>query len=188
MSGILKLAARVVKPVNAAREEKAYLHVNVAFRDVDLAELLKTAGVEVPVKVAGKVTVRVQVDIPTETPDEFKAYRLTGTVQSKRATVDELAVEDVSAEVDFRDGKLSVKEFVGKLPGFATPAGEAGSFRARGEMDVGKSLSVQGDGQARQGAARERRAAPQPGAGVVAAGRGGERPRQPGGHAEPGRS
>jgi hypothetical protein len=138
VSGILKLAARIVKPVNAAGEEKAYLHVNVAFRDVDLAELLKTAGVEVPVKVGGKVTVRVQVDIPTETPDDFKAYRLTGTVQSKRATVDELVVEDVSAEVDFRDGKLTVKEFVGKLPGFATRAGEAGSFRARGEMDVGK--------------------------------------------------
>ena len=139
VSGILKLAAKVVKPATAPNEEKAYLHVNVAFRDVDITELLKTAGVDVPVKLGGKVTVRVQVDIPTETPDEFRAYRLTGTVQSKRATVDELAVEDVAAQVDFRDGKLSIKDFVGKLPGLSTANGEAGSFRARGEMAVGKA-------------------------------------------------
>ena len=139
VSGILKLAARIIKPATAPGEEKAYLHVNVAFRDVDVAELLKTAGVEVPMKLGGKVTVRVQLDIPTEKPDELKAYRLTGTVRSRRATVDELAIEDVSARVDFRDGKLTVKDFVGKLPGLAAGGGEVGSFTARGEMDVGKA-------------------------------------------------
>ena len=139
VSGILKLAARIVKPVNAAREDRAYLHVNVAFRDVDLTELLQTAGVEVPVKVGGKVSVQVQLDIPTETPDELKSYRLTGTIRSKRATVDELAIEDVSARLNFRDGKLTVTDLVGRLPGFANTGGEAGSFTARGEMEVGQA-------------------------------------------------
>jgi hypothetical protein len=139
VSGILKLAARIVKPVNAAQADRAYLHVNVAFRDVDLTELLQTAGVEVPVKLGGKVSVQVQVDIPTETPDEFRAYRLSGTIRSKRATVDELAIEDVSAKLAFRDGKLSVTDFVGRLPGLAAAGGDAGSFTARGEMDVGQA-------------------------------------------------
>jgi hypothetical protein len=139
VSSVLKLAARVVKPPNAPPEEKAYLHINVAFRDVDLAELLKTAGVEIPVKLGGKVTVQVQVDIPTDTPDEFKAYRLAGTIKSKRVTIDELAVEELSAQVDFRDGRLSIRDFVGKLPGFPTQAGEPGSFQARGDLDVGKA-------------------------------------------------
>lgn len=133
VSSVLKLAARIVKPANALPEDKSYLHLNVAFRDVEIAELLKTAGVEVPLKLGGKVTVRVQVDIPTENPDELKAYRLTGTVRAARATVDELAIEDVSARLDFRNGKLSVQEFTGRLPGF----GDVGSFQARGEMDVG---------------------------------------------------
>jgi hypothetical protein len=137
VSGALKLAARIVKPANAPKEEKAYLHLNVAFRDVDLTELLKTANVEVPVAVGGKVTVQVQVDIPTETPDEFKAYRLTGTVRSRRVVVDELAIEDVAAQVDFRDGRLTVKDFVGRLPAFAANA-EGGAFKASGEMNVGK--------------------------------------------------
>jgi hypothetical protein len=136
VSGILKLAARIVKPADAARDDRAYLHINLAFRDVDLTELLQTAGVEVPVKVGGKVSVQVQIDIPTETPDEVKAYRLTGTVRSRRATVDELAIEDVSARLSFRDGKLSVTDFVGRLPGLANADDDAGAFTARGELDV----------------------------------------------------
>jgi hypothetical protein len=140
VSSVLKLAARIVKPANAPKEERSYLHVNVAFRDVEVAELLKTAGVDVPVKVGGKVTVQVQVDIPTETPDEFRTYRLAGSVKSKRATVDELAIEDLSARLDFRDGKLTVKDFVGRLPGLASANSEAGSFQARGELDVGQAF------------------------------------------------
>jgi hypothetical protein len=138
VSSVLKLAAKVVKPANAPKEERSYLHINVAFRDVDVAELLKTAGVEVPVKLGGKVTVQVQVDIPTETPDELKSYRVKGTVKSKRVTVDDLALEAVSAQVDFRDGRLTVNDFTGRLPALGNGA-EGGSFQARGDLDVGKS-------------------------------------------------
>src|SRR5262249_26302961 len=99
-STALKFAARLVKPANAPKEEIAYLHLNVAFRDVDVAELLKSAGVDVPVRVAGKVSLQVQLDIPTETPDNLKAYRMVGAITSRRVTVDELAVERVSARLD----------------------------------------------------------------------------------------
>jgi hypothetical protein len=135
VSKLLKLAARVVKPAGA---DKSYLQVNVTFRDVDLAELLKTAGLEVPVKVAGKVSVQVQLDIPTATPDELKAYRMTGSVSARRVTIDELTIEAISAKADFKDGKLTLKDFSGRLPGLGDTAGEGGSFRARGEMEVGK--------------------------------------------------
>lgn len=143
VSGVLRLAARVLKPAGAPAAEKAYLNVNIGFRDVDVAELLKTAGVEVPVKLGGKVTVRVQVDIPTDTPDEFRTYRLTGRVHSQRLTVDDLAVEGIAADLNFRDGKLSVTDFVGRLPGFAGANGAAGSFTARGEVTVGKDYPFQ---------------------------------------------
>ena len=141
--------------------------MNVAFRDVDVAELLKTAGVDVPVKVGGRVTVQVQVDIPTETPDEFRTYRLAGTVKSKRATVDELAIEELSARLDFRDGKLSVKQFAGRLPGLALANAEAGSFRGPRGTRRRQGVPIQGNGQARQGAARKRRTAPEPTPGVA---------------------
>jgi hypothetical protein len=141
VSSVLRLAAKVVKPAGAAKEEKAYLHFNVAFRDVDVAELLKSAGVEVPVTVRGKVTVQVQLDIPTETPDEFKAYRMNGSLNAKRVMLDELAIEGVSAKVDLRDGKLSVKDFVGRLPALAEAATDGGSFQARGELEVSKAYA-----------------------------------------------
>jgi hypothetical protein len=134
VSTVLKLAARLLKPANA---DRTYLNVNVTFRDVDLAELLKSTGVEVPVTVGGKVSVQVQLDIPTETPDELNAYRMRGILSAKRLTVDELSVEGVSAKLDYRDGKLALREFVGRLPGLAGQSGTGGSFRASGEMEVG---------------------------------------------------
>jgi hypothetical protein len=135
VSAVLQLAARIVKPANATPEEKAYLHLNVTFRDIDLAEALKTIGVEVPIRLDGKVTVQARLDIPTETPDEFKTYRLSGTLTSKRITVDELDFEELSAQVELRDGKLQVKDFIGRLPALGDAGGE---FRARGELDVAK--------------------------------------------------
>jgi len=152
VSSVLQMAAKVVKPPEATPEEKAYLHFNIAFRDVEVAELLKSAGVEIPVKVGGKVTVQIQLDIPTEAPDDLKAYRMTGSVNSRRLVVDELAVEGVSAKVDLKDGKLSVKEFTGRLPALAGRGSEGGSFQARGEIEVGKTYpyraSVKLDGVA----------------------------------------
>ncbi|HJZ93131.1 MAG TPA: hypothetical protein VKE40_19800, partial [Gemmataceae bacterium] len=138
VSSVLKFAARVVKPPNAPPEERAYLHLNLAFRDVDLHELLKAAGVTVPVRLAGKVTVQVQVDVPTETPNDLKAYRMTGTVASKQVTIDELTVEAISAKLNLRNGMLEVNDFAGRLPG---PPGDrgGGSFQARAEVDVGGS-------------------------------------------------
>jgi hypothetical protein len=143
-STFLKFAARVVKPANAPKEDKAYLHLNVAFRDVDVAELLKSAGVDVPVKVAGKVSLQVQLDIPTETPDELKSYRMAGVVTSRRVTVDELAVEGLSAKLDLKDGKLAVKDFAGRLPALGGNGAGGGSFQARGEMEVGKAYPFKG--------------------------------------------
>ena len=136
MSTILRLAAKVVKPPDAPAEDRPYLHFNVAFRDVEVAELLKSAGVDIPVRVGGKVTVQVQLDIPTETPDDFNAYRMTGSATSRRLTIDELAVEGVSAKLDLRDGKLTVKELVGRLPSSGESGTAGGSFEARGEMEV----------------------------------------------------
>jgi len=139
VTSILRLATKVVNPAGAAKEEKSFLHFNVAFRDVDVAELLKSAGIEVPVQVRGKVTVHVQLDIPTESPDDFNAYRMNGTVNAKRLKIDELEVEGISAKLDLRDGKLSVKDFVGRLPALAEASADGGSFQARGELEVGKN-------------------------------------------------
>jgi hypothetical protein len=139
VSTALTFAAKVVKPADAPKEERAYLNLNIMFRDVDLAELLKTAGFEAPLKVGGKVTVSVKVEIPTETPDEFKAYRMTGTISSRSVTFDDLAIEDIAAKLSLRDGKLSVSDFVGRLPALGGDGVAGGVFRAQGELEIGQA-------------------------------------------------
>ena len=145
VSTALKFASRIVKPENAPKEERAYLHVNITFRDVDLSELLKTANVDTPVKVGGKVTVHMQVDIPTETPDEFKAYRLTGSIASRSVSFDELAIE--MSRHRFRSGtesfRLGVRRPVACL-GWQDRSRR--SVPCSGELDVG-GVFLQGNGQ-----------------------------------------
>jgi hypothetical protein len=136
VSSTLRLPVELVKQGDAPAAEKSYVHLNVTFREVELAELMKTAGVEFATKIAGKVTLQVQVEIPTDAPDDFKRYRMTGSAASRSLTIDELAIDDVSATLNMRDGKLAIHDFVGRLPALGA-AKSHGSFTADGELEAG---------------------------------------------------
>jgi hypothetical protein len=136
VSAILRVAARVVKPTNAPKEEKAYLHLNVNFKDVNVSELLKSAGVDLPMNMTGKVTVQLQLDVPTDSPDELKAYRLSGIVSSRSLNIEDLLLSDVRAKLNYKDGKMVVTDFVGKFPS-PTPAQVGGNLLANGDFNVG---------------------------------------------------
>ena len=135
VTSILKGAAKVLKPANTPAGERAYLNINIGFKDVDLTELLKAAGVALPVTVGGKASLQLQLGLPTENPDNLKAYRLNGTIKSKKLSVDALAIEDISAKLHYRDGKLTVTDFTGRMPG--------GTFTATGAVDVGGKYPFQ---------------------------------------------
>src|SRR4029453_16221434 len=107
---------------------------------VELGELLKTAGVDVPAKLGGKVTLQVQVEIPPNAPDDLNGYRLTGSASSKRLTVDELAVDDASAKLDMRDGKLTIRDLVGRLPALGN-SGADGSFTANAVLETANAYA-----------------------------------------------
>lgn len=129
VSSILQGTAKLVKPANAPAADRAYLNINIGFKDVDLTELLTAAGVELPVGIGGKASLQLQLGLPTENPDNLKAYRLNGTIASKKLRVDGLEVADISAKLAYRDGKLTVTDFVGRMPG--------GTFGGGGEVGVG---------------------------------------------------
>ena len=57
------------------------------------------------------------------------SHRRSGTIASKKLTVDALAIEDIAAKLNYRDGKLTVTDFTGRMPG--------GSFSGDGAVDVG---------------------------------------------------
>jgi hypothetical protein len=135
VSNTLRLPAELVRRGDVPPDDKGFVHLNVTLRDVELLELLKSAGVDVPAKLGGKVTLQVQVEIPPNAPDDLTGYRLTGTASSKRLTVDELAVDDAAAKLDMRDGKLNIRDLVGRLPAFGN-SGTDGSFTASAELET----------------------------------------------------
>jgi hypothetical protein len=136
VSSVLKFAAKIVKPANAPPDEKSYLHVNLTFRDVEISEVLKAAKVDVPVKMAGKATLAVQIDIPTEHPDEIKFYRVKGTLSSKALTIDDLTINDITAKLDYREYLLKLDDFRGRLPALGNTE-TGGSFSGNGELRIG---------------------------------------------------
>ncbi len=107
--------------------------LNWSWKDVQIDKLmsrLKSIGLEVPVDASGDVSVDVVVTIPV---DEWRAsnkYRLQGTIASKRLRVEQVALDDFAANIDVRNGVMTIKNLKGNLgtansPGRGSLAGNA---------------------------------------------------------------
>src|SRR5262249_3546222 len=88
---------RPLPPPAAGRPagEPTYVTATLRVRDVDLAELVKRLEVKLPIGLAGRLSVEVNLAIPVNTPRDLKAYRLTGTASSPKLTLEQLDLEDV---------------------------------------------------------------------------------------------
>ena len=137
LSFLLKGIARIIKPVDAPKDERAYLHINISLSDVNAADVLKSLKFALPAKVEGKVTVRLQADIPTEAPDDFSAYRLTGTLSSPKLTIEDLSIEQATMKLVLAKGVLTVQELRAKLPGQDADS-PAGMISGGGELSLEK--------------------------------------------------
>jgi hypothetical protein len=56
-------------------------------------------------------------------------------------TIDELVIEEVSAELEMQDGKLTVRNLIGQLPSVPTNPGPRGAITINGEVDAKKPYS-----------------------------------------------
>jgi hypothetical protein len=137
VSMVLKWIAYLIKPGGAPKEQQTYLTVNLGFTDVDVAQVLKQFEWNIPVSIRGRVTVRVRADIPTDTPNDFKTYRLNGTASSTRLEVEKSAFEEVKTLLDVRNGILNVAEFTGRL--LMSEAQNPGTFTASGDMRLAEA-------------------------------------------------
>ncbi|WP_040892356.1 YhdP family protein [Zavarzinella formosa] len=144
LSKILKGIANVVKPANAPKEEKAYLKVNISLTDVSVDDVLKSLKFALPIRLGGKASVKLQVEIPTETPNDFTTYRLSGTLTSPKLTVEDLPIENVKMKLRLRDGRLTIDELDTHLPGPDADS-PAGQITGKGELSLDKDyrFSVQ---------------------------------------------
>src|SRR5262249_50001620 len=93
---------------------------------------------KLPVALAGKVSVNVQLGIPIDRPRDTQAYRFTGSVTSPRFQVEGVEMTAVKARVNYRNGVLRLRELDGQVPrpGDRSKERRAGTFAGSARVDV----------------------------------------------------
>ncbi len=118
-SWLVFMAVNAVKPLlrRAAEPDSAEGRVRVRFglRDVDLVNVMEQLRVEVPFAIAGRVSLRVEVDLPANNPDDLTGYRVAGSIESPGLVLEGVAFQQIKARVAFRDGTLTLEELSGTL-------------------------------------------------------------------------
>jgi hypothetical protein len=118
-------------PKAAAKKspETQYVRANLTLTDIDIADLLKRAKVTTPVKVGGKVSLKVSAEIPTNNPGSIAAYRATGKATSDSLQIEGLTLKGVTADVTLDKGVLTLDKFAADfLPDPRNTGGKPGSF------------------------------------------------------------
>jgi translocation and assembly module TamB len=128
---LLLLLVLLVQPapkVGAPPDNSNTVSASITLRDVDLGELISKLKVEVKYAVAGKVTVKASVSVPLGDATSSKAYTVRGSVTSAELKLENLTLRDLSADVVYANGKLTLTELRGALPP-DDPADKPGEFR-----------------------------------------------------------
>src|SRR5262249_9561626 len=120
--GVADVASGTIRQVERlARGRKpgepiTYLDARISLKDVDLAELLRRLEVELPVAVAGRLTVTVQLGIPVNEARSLRAYRFDGSATLPTLKVAGVEFRRVEARLDYADGVLRLRTLRGQVP------------------------------------------------------------------------
>jgi hypothetical protein len=87
----------------------------ITLRDVDLAGLLTQLEVDLPYRLDGKVTIKVTAAVPIGSVTNRQSYRFHGTITAEKFQFEEFAIRDVHADLDFRNGILTLGELRAKV-------------------------------------------------------------------------
>ncbi|WP_186775706.1 AsmA family protein [Rubripirellula tenax] len=88
-----------------------------SFQDVDVDSLLsrlESIGIQIPIQAGGDVSVDFQVGVPLTQFTDAAAYRLAGRISAKRLVLENLLLEEFSANVDYRDGVFTLDKIDGR--------------------------------------------------------------------------
>ncbi len=105
---------------------------SITLREVDIAQLLERLEVKFDYKLTGQVTVVAKVAVPVSADAPEKSTTVRGTLTSKRLGFEGLTADDVSAELVYTNGVLTLSRLTaafapeagvtGRLSGSATAA------------------------------------------------------------------
>lgn len=89
-----------------------YWTTDWSFSNIDVNSLLsrlQAIGIAVPIEADGIVSVDLAVSVPLTRLRDGKAYRLQGKITSQRLRVQRMVLEDLQADVVYRDGVMALK-------------------------------------------------------------------------------
>jgi translocation and assembly module TamB len=102
------------------------VRAEVTLHNVDVAELstrMKAVGIQVPTRIAGRLSGQLDATLPFQRIGEIDAWKLRAEVGLKNAVVEGLAIESVDASLSLENGVLDVRDFRGT---FSAPNAQQG--------------------------------------------------------------
>ena len=124
-----------------AAPQETTLDAAITLRDVDVAALLKQLNVDVPYRLVGKITVRITAAVPIGSVTSRQAYRFQGTITSDAFHFEGLKATNVRADLDYREGVLTLRELRVTLPTADGPAGTL-TGKAKAEVEPRRALTA----------------------------------------------
>ncbi len=132
----MKIIGDWLRPTSAPEPAPTYLTLDLALEDIDLAQLLQRLKFQLPFTVEGRLTFKVHAEIPVNTPEDLKNYRLTGTANLPHLTIAGVEMADIQTRMRLERGILELQELKGKAIASKGGAGAAGAFEGTARMEV----------------------------------------------------
>ncbi|HVK19154.1 MAG TPA: hypothetical protein VM533_19635, partial [Fimbriiglobus sp.] len=108
-----------------AKSDPTYVEANLRLKDIDLEELVKRLEVTVPIPITGRASLDILAEIPVAQARTLRAYRIRGKLTVPKLGLQDLTLNQVAADIVFRDGVLKLTNLSGEVP---RPDGQAGTF------------------------------------------------------------
>ncbi len=120
----LATSTSFAQQLDRAPAKTTYWKTNWSFSEIDVNRLLSmmnAIGIDVPIDTFGTVSVDFQVSVPLTRLRDGKAYRLEGTITSRRLRLEQLLLQEFAADVAYRDGLLELVNLRGRLSDATVP-------------------------------------------------------------------
>ena len=138
--GALGKGMRVIgdwlRPASARSRPRRYLTLDLSLQDIDLAQLLQRLKFQLSFPVEGRLTFKVHAEIPINTPDNLKNYRLNGTASLPRLNIAGVEMTDLQTKLQLAGGVLELQELKGKATSPKGGADAAGAFDGTARVQV----------------------------------------------------
>ncbi len=134
------------KPAEPApKKGPTYVQAHLRLRDIDLAELVQQLQVKVPIRVTGRASLDVHAEFPVAEARTLRAYRVHGKLTVPTLGLQDLTLDNLTADVVFRDGVLTLTNLSGELPQPGDASAAAGTFVGTARYGVDPQTDLTAD-------------------------------------------